>query len=258
MNSEGGYDLRPAKTYKKADDGIVDYHVVLEHFMTPKLALFQGPRLKRTVTNVCAGSNFLLVSARDQGQMQAKLYSCGVNNLGQLGHGVPEDVGSEFHRLTLIQGLAHESIAQMACGMHFALALTHDGKRLYAWGRSDYGSLGRGMTDFGDYEPIPKPVLFPERYKDIETDGLIFTTIAAGETTSFAVDCRHRLYTWGYNDMGQAGHDATQAENDVFYPTRLDLVPHLRKQDGVTDRVDVHGIDSGAQHTLVVCRRYKN
>jgi alpha-tubulin suppressor-like RCC1 family protein len=257
LNSDGKYDLRPSKTYKE-DDGNVDYKFVLDHFMTPKLALFQEPRLNRTITSVCAGDAFLMVSARDPGEMQSKLYSCGANHVGQLGQGDPKDVGAEFHRLTLVQGLAHESIAQMAGGMHFALLLTHDGKRLYATGRSHAGQLGRGLAGKDGFEPTPKPVLLPERYKDIETEGLIFTKIVAGEATSFAVDCLHRLYTWGYNDMGQAGHDATKAENDVYFPTRLDLVPHLRMQDGVTDRVDVHAVSSGGQHTLVACRRYKN
>ena len=251
MNSDN--KLSPADLYNN-DAGIVDGKSVQEHFLTPKPAFFEGSPIKRIVVAVAMGSNFLLVSARDPNQFQAKLYTSGLNNYGQLGHG--NEFVNECHKLKLVEALAHEHITQIAGGEFFAIALSHDGKRLYSWGRADSGQLGRGAFQTFDFDGEPKRVRFPERYVDPTTNCIFLTQIAVGDTHALAVDDKHQLYTWGFNVCGQTGHDASKKEDDVFYPKMLDLVSHLG-QDGVTAKVDVHAVCGSSQNSFLACRRYK-
>jgi alpha-tubulin suppressor-like RCC1 family protein len=252
MNSDN--KLSPTDMYKN-EQGIIDWKSVQEHFLTPKPAVFEGLPMKRTVVAVAMGSNFLLVSARDPNQFQAKLYTSGHNNYGQLGHG-NKCVKDSFHKLKLVEALAHEHIAQVAGGVHFAIALSHDGKRLYSWGRADSGQLGRGAFQTAEFDGVPKRVRFPERYVDPKTNCIFLTEITVGDTHALAVDDKRQLYSWGFNECGQTGHDASKNENDVFFPRMLDLVSHL-EQDGVTAKVDVHAICASSANSFVACRRYK-
>ena len=68
-----------------------------------------------------------------------KVYCFGNGDNGQLGHGDMEDV------LTPKQVVALEDtlISQVACGLHFTMALTSDGQ-LYTWGNGEDGCLGHG------------------------------------------------------------------------------------------------------------------
>ena len=252
MNTDN--KLSPADLYKN-DEGIVDLKSVQEHFLTPKPAMYEWPPIKRSVVAVAMGSNFLLVSARDPNQFQAKLYTSGLNNYGQLGHG-NECVKESFHKLKLVEALAHEHIAQIAGGEFFAIALSHDGKRLYSWGRADAGQLGRGAFQTGDFDGVPKRVRFPEDYLDPKTNCIFLTQIAVGDTHALAVDDKHQLYTWGFNESGQTGHDASKEDNDVLFPKMLDLVSHLG-QDGVTAKVDVHAVCGSSMNSFLACRRYQ-
>ena len=245
--------LGPTDIYKD-EQGSVDWKSVKEHFLTPKPALFEGLPMKRIVVAVAMGGHFLLVAARDPNQFQAKLYTSGLNNYGQLGHG--NECVNPLHKLKLVEALAHEHISQIAGGVHFAIALSHDGRRLYSWGRADSGQLGRGAFSSGDFDGVPKRVLFPERYVDPKTNCIVLTQITVGDTHALAVDDKHQVYSWGFNESGQTGHDASKTENDVMFPNMLDLVSHL-KQDGVTAKVDVHAICASSGNSLLACRRYK-
>jgi len=226
---DGKYDIS-TRWYKDDSNGEIDTTKIKEHFLTPKLALYEGIPVKRTVIAIAMGALHLLVAARDPGQLQAKTYSSGLNNYGQTGHasccrcrcrcsvhdcaihnltgnltllyvpriqGDHNDVGLNFHKLKLIQGLANENIGQLAAGQHFSLALSLDGKRLYSFGRADSGQVGIGITATGDLCGTPGRVRFPASYANPDTGTLIFTQIAAGETHALAVDDSHQVYTWG-------------------------------------------------------------
>jgi hypothetical protein len=114
-DANGNYDLGKNYCYNKVvdKDGVVDYtgpnkDIILEKFLKPAAPLFGGglPSHKMAVTGIAAGGHHLLVSARAPGESASTLYSCGLNNYGQLGHGDVNDPGSDIsadrHELTLV------------------------------------------------------------------------------------------------------------------------------------------------------------
>lgn len=70
---------------------------------------------------------------------------------GQLGIGNNRDQNAP----QLVQALASEKIAKVACGWRHTLALTASGK-VFAWGRGNNGQLGIGKC-LDMYAPPPPP-----------------------------------------------------------------------------------------------------
>jgi hypothetical protein len=110
-HENGPYDVGRDFVYlKKANEhGVLeltrdaDINKLKEHFLKPKHVMWaSNPHIKRVVTTVGLGSYHMAVAARDPGDIQAKLYTSGLNSFGQLGHG---DAGKDTHRhaLTLVR-----------------------------------------------------------------------------------------------------------------------------------------------------------
>ena len=66
-----------------------------------------------------------------------KVFSCGRNDYGQLGHGDRQSVRGP----RLIEALRDEAIAQVSCGCYHTLFLAEDG-RVFSVGRNNHGQLG--------------------------------------------------------------------------------------------------------------------
>ena len=75
--------------------------VILKHFLTPLPPRFSDSGKKKALAVAC-GDFHLLVSARTDGGFEPKVYSSGLNNFGQLGHGDTED----RHELTPVRFVA--------------------------------------------------------------------------------------------------------------------------------------------------------
>ena len=134
----------------------------------------------------------------------------------------------------------------MAGGEHFSLALTHDRKRIYAFGRADYGQLGIGViVKEGDFRDTPMLVKFPKP--------VFISKIDAGDRHGMAI-CEEQVYTWGFNEEGTTGHPSVKDE-DVFRPRLLNFMDSIKKDK--TAACHVHGISGGGQHSLVLVKRYK-
>lgn len=109
-DANGNYNLGSSLYTRevKDDEGeVVDKEVIeevlRERFLKPLPPRWAtGPNLKRVVLDVACGGNHILVTARDPGQFASKLYSSGLNNYGQLGHGDCGD-NTERHELTLVR-----------------------------------------------------------------------------------------------------------------------------------------------------------
>jgi regulator of chromosome condensation len=74
---------RPACKLTKETDN----ELVIKEHLTPHPVSWSGPPTKRLVVQLSFGGWHLLVSTRE-GNNQRCVYSCGLNNYGQLGHGV--------------------------------------------------------------------------------------------------------------------------------------------------------------------------
>ena len=94
---------KTVKDEKKEERSVPDLKIIEKHFLAPKTVIYAGPQIKRTVIYVETGSFHLLVAARILGQDFAQLYTSGLNNYGQLGHGDDED----RHELTPVKALEH-------------------------------------------------------------------------------------------------------------------------------------------------------
>jgi NADH:ubiquinone oxidoreductase subunit 3 (subunit A) len=112
-DANGNYDLGKNFCYHKVvdDDDVVDYTganeaVILQHFLTPLPPIFAGLPSRKMVTGIACGGHHMLVTARGPGESKSKLYSCGLNNYGQLGLGDLNDatykICADRHELTLV------------------------------------------------------------------------------------------------------------------------------------------------------------
>ncbi|HSQ71315.1 MAG TPA: hypothetical protein VLM87_02745 [Rubrivivax sp.] len=122
-----------------------------------------------------------------------RLWSWGVNNIGQLGTGdtqtrsVPAVIARTSTGAGLLPSLG------LAAGQDFALARALDGSVL-AWGGGAGGQLGTGEPAAGS--ALPRPV------------GALTSTVlgvASGRGHSLAVRSDGNVYAWGANAAGQLG-----------------------------------------------------
>ncbi len=124
----------------------------------------------------------------------ATLWSCGRNNLGQLGDGTTQD----RTLLGPVPGLSGV-VAVAAGGMH-SLALKSDGT-VVGWGSNAHGQLGDGTTT--------------NRSSPVAVSGLSsIIALAAGSAHSLALKSDGTVWSWGSNSAGQLG-DGTSIQRSL-------------------------------------------
>ena len=92
-------------------------------------------------------------------------------------------------------------VRNVCCGGYHTLALTAD-RRVYAWGRGEFGQLGLGHDN---NETEPKLI------EALAQAGRV-TVLAAGENHSLATLDTGDVYSWGYGQQGQLGHGSSSNE----------------------------------------------
>jgi E3 ubiquitin-protein ligase HERC4 len=151
-----------------------------EHIQTPKpLDWFEA----KSVIKAALGDNHTLFLTKD-----GKVYSCGSNDYGQLGHDQPRK------RPQLVSGLDAHPITNIACGSMHSMALNQWGE-VFSWGSDNYGQLGHQLG--GTLQIVPKLVKSLAPYHIIQ--------IAAGQKHSIALTNAGEILVWGANDCGQLG-----------------------------------------------------
>ncbi|XP_032805642.1 putative E3 ubiquitin-protein ligase HERC4 isoform X1 [Petromyzon marinus] len=118
----------------------------------------------------------------------ATVYSCGCNDLGQLGH------DKTRKKLEQVSSLDTQTILAVACGDSHTLALNDKGQ-LFAWGQASEGQLGLPGTD--------EIVRVPRHVKTLAEVPIV--QVACGYHHSLALAKDGRLFTWGSNRYGQLG-----------------------------------------------------
>ena len=147
--------------------------------------------------DVAAGWDFS-IAVGDNG----KLYAWGWNYLGALGTGTEQDSRVPV-QLPTPDGVR---FTEVVSGGKHSLARTEDGE-IYAWGANTYGAIGNGTTST---EGQLSPAL-------VSAPGVVFTSLAAGNGTSFATASDGTTYSWGLNDYTQLG-DGTVVNSTVPTP----------------------------------------
>ncbi|XP_037043609.1 probable E3 ubiquitin-protein ligase HERC4 isoform X1 [Bradysia coprophila] len=140
-----------------------------------------------------------------------RLYSCGNNDHGQLGHELSRKRPRMF-TFKSIPALENYKIVQIACGVAHSMAMDEWGQ-VYTWGSNSRGQLGNDTTNYG-----PKPV------KALATKHIV--QIAAGQYHCLVLTNTGELYSWGANAYGQLGIGAvSEMSNSPMLITSLAGVP---------------------------------
>jgi Regulator of chromosome condensation (RCC1) repeat len=132
-------------------------------------------------------------------------YTFGLGYSGQLGQGVIRELTEPRPLIGL------SPISSISCGGSHTGMVTRDG-RVYTFGSSLYGRLGNGIQDDDSYVPTEIFGLPP------------ITAISCGAGHTGIVTRDGRVYTFGINEYGQAGHE--QAE-PIFEPFEIQDIPRV-------------------------------
>eukprot|EP00586_Coscinodiscus_wailesii_P012317 CAMPEP_0172506562 /NCGR_PEP_ID=MMETSP1066-20121228/196112_1 /TAXON_ID=671091 /ORGANISM="Coscinodiscus wailesii, Strain CCMP2513" /LENGTH=476 /DNA_ID=CAMNT_0013283641 /DNA_START=110 /DNA_END=1540 /DNA_ORIENTATION=- len=218
------------KVAKVEKDGNGNYNLeaITNDYLTPLPPTWAGGNAIPVDQISCGGFHFMVITDL------LHLYTTGLNNYGQLGHG---DIESR-DTLTRVEALANKRVARVAGGFHHTLCLTQDGNA-FSFGRGDSGQLG--VTDTlpasGYCEMAPVPVTLPDAEKGKD--------ISCGSNHCLLMSENGNVYTWGYGDLGALGHGK---EKDEFRPKKLNIT---RKLENAKNAV-VHQIVGGGQHSVFV------
>ena len=135
-----------------------------------------------------------------------RVYSCGDNREGQLGHG--NTTSTQVFTLVDAAHFEGASIVMAACGCDHSVAATAEGD-VFTWGAGEYGRLGHNDE---------QRRLAPEKLGRWQFGGGKVVLVAAGWAHTVALTEDGVLWVWGFGSFGQLGLGDT---NDRLVPTRL-------------------------------------
>lgn len=125
------------------------------------------------------------------------VYTWGFGREGALGHGDYEDL----YLPKQIEGL--NNITSIKCGGDFVICKDADGN-LYSFGKNTYGQLG--ITGQNAYKVAEPKAIVLSRLASPDT-------FACGEEHCSLVTKSGQIWTWGYGNDGQLGHDNKNSLN---------------------------------------------
>ncbi|CAG9828985.1 unnamed protein product [Diabrotica balteata] len=144
--------------------------------------------LANTVIKAALGENHTLLLTKE-----GKIYSCGSNDYGQLGHDQPR----KRPRMSLfkpVAGLEAHHIVGITCGSRHSMALNQWGQ-VFSWGSNLHGQLGYDTDE--QIQAIPKTIKRLAAYSIVQ--------ICSGQRHSVALASSGEILTWGANNFGQLG-----------------------------------------------------
>ena len=188
------------------------------------------PMEGKTIVQIAAGADHSLALDSD-----GALYAWGSNAYGQLGNGTTTN--SSVPVAVKIAGtpLAGKTIVQIAAGANHNMVLTSDGT-VYTWGWNYHGQLGNNTKTNSNTIVAVQTIGTPIAGKKI-------VKIAAGQGHSLALTDDGMVYTWGRNDTGQLGNNAT---TDAMLPVAVTVTGTPMSNKTIAE------IASGARHSLAI------
>ena len=163
-----------------------------------------------------------------------RLFTWGNNSLGQLGDGTNNNSLTPIeitNRFILAEG---DKIIQVSLGYSHSAALTASG-RLFTWGYNSYYQLGNGS-----FNDRTLPTEITNRFSLTEGDKII--QVSLGYSHSAALTASGRLFTWGYNFVGELGNGTTTYKST---PTEITGQFNLSEEDKII-QVSLGGSHSSA------------
>uniref|UniRef100_A0A8C2BQY9 HECT and RLD domain containing E3 ubiquitin protein ligase 4 n=1 Tax=Cyprinus carpio TaxID=7962 RepID=A0A8C2BQY9_CYPCA len=162
-------------SYGQLGLGGIDEEIVLE---PRKCEFFEGKRVR----DVGCGRRHSVFLLED-----GTVYTCGCNDLGQLGHDKARKKPEQ------VMSLDAQNIVAVSCGEAHTLALNDKGQ-VFAWGLGSDGQLG--LSNIEDRIRIPRTV---KSLSEVH-----IAQVACGNCHSLAL-ARGQIFSWGQNKYGQLG-----------------------------------------------------
>ena len=164
-----------------------------------------GPLVDKLVVQISAGYRHSAAVTDD-----GFLYTWGEGDFGRLGHG---DSQSRFIP-TLVKELNGGDVGQVSCGASHTLALSTDGRIIWAFGSGDHGKLGHGDT---------ARLYRPKTIDSIQ--GLVFQKVQAGGSVSLALTDSGQIWAWGSGPCLGVGTGPSEAS--LLLPRLIDMAPNI-------------------------------
>jgi hypothetical protein len=165
----------------------------------PELLNAKYPELNDIkIRMISAGFDHTLIVSEDN-----KVYALGRGNAGQLGMGKKV---THVTKPTLIASLVnhHIEIKEGCCGGHHSLLLSHDGN-VYSFGWNEYGELGLGIQKKNKFTPT-----LISYFRDNKIE---IKQISCGGDHSLVLSKNGEVYSFGWGEYGQLGHNNTVSLN---------------------------------------------
>ena len=183
---------------------------VSEHVSVPARVAFAAEDAVGPIAQVaCGGMNSFALEERDDGDGDGDGDARGARRVFEWGARAGSEraharapVAVPFPSL-----FASERITALAAGMFHVLALT-SARRVFAWGKGDYGQLGLGRP--GNWDA-------PRAVPSLGDEDVVF--VAAGGWHSCALARSGACFTWGRGEYGRLGMGGDQADKQT--PTRV-------------------------------------
>ena len=175
--------------------------------------------LPAKVTRIAAGeANGLALD--DQGA----LWAWGWNGWRQIGDGTKAAtygrIGDKLKPTPVrLEALGNARIVDIAQGWATSALLDNAG-RIWTWGYNEHGEIGNGTGGSGEFELLPK-------LADLSPLGTAYPVdIEWGRYNGLALDNTGRLWSWGWNNVGQLGTGKT---TDALRPEPVQIATQVTK-----------------------------
>ncbi|KAI4890058.1 hypothetical protein NFI96_017205, partial [Prochilodus magdalenae] len=163
-------------SYGQLGLGGIDEETVVE----PRKCEFFNGKILRDVACGMRHTAFLLGDGT--------VYTCGCNDLGQLGH---EKARKKPEQVVALDA---QNIVAVSCGESHTLALNDKGQ-VFAWGQASDGQLG--LANMEECIRVPRNI---KSFSDIH-----IVQVTCGYRHSLALSMRGQIFSWGQNKYGQLG-----------------------------------------------------
>jgi alpha-tubulin suppressor-like RCC1 family protein len=195
-----------------------------------------------TITKISAGDSHSLFLTRE-----GQVYSCGLNNDGQLGLGTsgrgkkelsPKLITTYYGNNGVTTNYGTIVIDKISTGERHSLFLTRDGQ-VYSCGQNDWGQLGLGTSGSG--EEKSSPTLIETYSTDSESDNyssIVITKISTGHYHNLFLTSNNQVFGCGFNSKGQLGLNAN--EDEITTPRLIQI----------TSDTEITEISCGGNHSL--------
>ncbi|ETI36877.1 hypothetical protein F441_16983 [Phytophthora nicotianae CJ01A1] len=230
----------------KMKDSKGDYKVDMvytEHLQPKPVMLGNNPL--PAVKAIGCGSYHSLFSLSSNGY----LYSCGLNNYGQLGIGSTENCTE----LQLVEDLSSKNVAYVDGGAHHSVVLTNDGD-VYTFGRADSGQLGTLETcNTGEFKDRPQKVTIPKPKNGGSSE---VRMVASGSNHALALTESNAIFSWGYGDMLALGNGVDRDENKPYQVdwSKAILGKDKEGEEEEFGKAEFLQVEAGGQHSAVLAR----